>query len=415
MTIEPRSFSATVYGTRDTTVVPAPAGATTGDVIIAIVAVGGPAASTVVAPPGWTLVKDAVYANSDPWSVDLAVYVKPYDGAASWSWTHESNDSQAFATAWTGVDTATPIDVAASSAVWEAISTNATAPSITTVTDGCRLVVARGSWDGNPITPPTGWTERHDQPVIWVGDQAQATAGATGSVVVPAGNGGGTGRWGIILLALRPGDTSPSSGSVTAATTGLTARAIPPVAAGRTDVHGGSVLALVFTAHAPAVSSGRTVNVPVNTKTVVVSPLAPMVNATSIGAVVAPHVSTLLHVNPPSFGATRLGGVNAPRVSISGHAQSPAMAATRSVMVGAPRTSVYSSLPLPMVVATRVESAAVRALPAMGVVGVLPPRAIGKPPSRDIDYVILVGPKGHPFRTSRPDGHPFSTLGPRRS
>jgi hypothetical protein len=153
----------------------------------------------------------ASYTAPDPWGVSLTMWVKAYDGASSWTFTHSSASSQAFAIAYTGVDATTPIDVAATTAFQNWLSGAAgaaasVAPSHTIVTAGARGVILRGSWDGNPITPPTGWTEEYDSQVIWVGDRDWTSAGATGTVSVPHGNTAVDNHnpWGIIMGALRP-------------------------------------------------------------------------------------------------------------------------------------------------------------------------------------------------------------------
>lgn len=223
MAINLRSTSTLAYGARINSTVTAPAGAQTGDVIVVSLLVGDGSNVPATAPAGWTLAASCSYSAPDPWTVNQYVYVKPYDGATSWTFTHASaNGAQAFAECWQGVDTTNPLDVPATKASTGANTgaTSATAPSLTTVTDGCQLVVARGSWDGNAITPPSGWTERSDTPVLWVGDKTQATAGATGSVVVPGGSTSAQ-RWGIIMLALRPSGAAaaPNHGAATGSLT----------------------------------------------------------------------------------------------------------------------------------------------------------------------------------------------------
>jgi hypothetical protein len=215
MVIALRSTSTTAYATRTNTTVNAPAGSAVGDLIEVSIMVGGSSATTLTPPAGWTLAGSATnYSAPDPWSVSVTKWIKAFGaGETSWTWTHASRDTQAFAVARTGVDLTNPLDAVSVSASTGATETagDATVSGITTVTPGALLTVARGSWLGDPITPPAGWTERYDAPVLWVGDSEKATPGATGTVAIPSGNGVvvNSSRWSIILSALRPADAGP--------------------------------------------------------------------------------------------------------------------------------------------------------------------------------------------------------------
>lgn len=216
MAITPRASTTLALATRTNTTVSRPAGTTTGDYIVVALTCGGSSAATITAPSGWTQLATITYSNTDPWSVVLQLWGRFDDGAASWTWTHASRSSQAYATAYTGVDPATPVDVAATTAGVNNTAAGSTiaAPSQTIVTAGARGIIARGSWDGNAITGPAGWSERLDAPVLWVGDRDWSAAGATGTVTVPTGNTGTDAR-AILMAALRPAGTGPAQ--VTAA------------------------------------------------------------------------------------------------------------------------------------------------------------------------------------------------------
>lgn len=234
MAITLRASTTLAYGTRTNTTVARPTGTTTGDVIVVSLAVGGNGAPAPTAPAGWAPIASDVLYTDGGWNVHLSMWLKVYDGAASWTWTHSSSSTQAFVSAYSGVDNTTPIDVAATTAFSNTLAgpASATAASLTTVTAGALGIIARGSWDGAAITAPTGWTERSDTPVLWVADRTFTTAGATGSVSVPAGNTGGANYWGVIMGALRPAGvaTPPGAGSastslsITAAASGRTAK-----------------------------------------------------------------------------------------------------------------------------------------------------------------------------------------------
>lgn len=256
----PNGTSTVDYGTRTNTTVNRPSGATTDDLIVVAMTCGG---STLVQPSaaaGWTLLGRVTYSAPDPWAVDLALWAKPDDGAASWTWTHDSRSTQAFAMALTGVDLANFADVAATTA--SGSGTTATAPALTTVTDAAWQIIARGAWDGTAITPPTGWTEHYDAPVLWVGTREQATAGPTGDVAVPAGNNGAY-PWGIIHAAIRPagaggGTTHSIASTGTGATDGTaTLHATLALSSTGTGASDGSV-ALRQTLMLTATGSGQT-------------------------------------------------------------------------------------------------------------------------------------------------------------
>lgn len=214
MTISLRSTSTITPATRTNTVVTPPAGATTGDVIVVCLSCGGSSLVTPAQPGGWTAGGAVSYGDpGDPWYVQIQVWVKAYAGESSWTFTHASHNTEGVVQAWTGGNTASPLDVAASTAFQNRLTqtgtTTATAPSITIVHDAAMLLAFRGSWNGDPITPPSGWTERLDASVSWVGTKEQATAGPTGAVGVPAGQSDDRLPWGIILTALAPADDIP--------------------------------------------------------------------------------------------------------------------------------------------------------------------------------------------------------------
>jgi hypothetical protein len=236
--ITPRSSTTVAYGTRTNTTVTAPAGSAVGDVIVVCLDAGGPSAATITPPSGWTQLGTVTYSAPDPWNVVLQMWAKPWaTGETSWTWLHSSSSTQAYAVAYQGVDVTAMADVAASTAFAPSGAT-ATAGSITTVTAGAPGVLARGAWDGNAITPPAGWTEVFDVPVLWVAERDWPTPGATGTVAVPTGNGSSGYPWGIIHAALRPstggGATNYDVASAPASTVGSSSSATVGKVAGAT-------------------------------------------------------------------------------------------------------------------------------------------------------------------------------------
>lgn len=205
MAITLRNTSTVTSGSRTNTTVNAPAGAVNGsDVIVVVMNVGNAASRTVTPPGGWATIGPVSYSNSDPWTVNLYAFVRVHDGNSSWTFTHSSGTSQAFAEAWQEVDTATPQDCTAQTQTGNNTA-NATIPSITIATINAMRIAARGSWDGTAVSPPASWNERQDTPVQWVGDLAAAATGATGTTTIGTGNSNQVNPWGTIHLALRPG------------------------------------------------------------------------------------------------------------------------------------------------------------------------------------------------------------------
>jgi len=194
--------------TRTNTTVAVPSGASAGDLLVVALSVGNASAVAPSAPAGQTWGSLGVtYSAPDPWAVQEWLFwhvIQP--GETSYTFTHASALSQAYAEAYSGVDTTNPLDVAGqtnSQGISEQ-SGNATLPAFTTVTPGALLVINRGSWDGNAITPPSDFTERSDSPVLWYGTRTIASPGSTGAISIPAGNNGNNYPWGIVGIVLRP-------------------------------------------------------------------------------------------------------------------------------------------------------------------------------------------------------------------
>jgi hypothetical protein len=212
-----RNSSVLAPGTRTTSTINLPSGTIAGDEV-RIYLTGGLAGGTAptFTPPGdATLVASTTYVGSGPFTVRVSVYRYRADGSdpASFAFTHSSLDSDGGAVSYSGVDGTTPDDATATTNSVGSGSGLAAAESttLTTVTADALLLPVRGSWDGNAITAPAGYTERIDQPVSWVGESVQASPGATGVVSIPHGNSNNNLPWGVIMQALRPDTTPPPS------------------------------------------------------------------------------------------------------------------------------------------------------------------------------------------------------------
>lgn len=268
MAIAYRSQASLTNASRTTTTVNMPAGVQTGDVVLVFCATGNSSEVAITPPASLSSnpVANRSYSDtSPPWTVNMRIYRYTVVGSgdpASFAFTHSSASSEALAIAFSGVNTTTPIDATPTTNSGEA--TTATALGLTTVTDAAWLVVWRGSWDGNAITPPTGWTERLDQPVTWVAHREQTTAGATGDFSIPSGNSGAY-PYGTILIPLRPagsgGTQYAASGAVASTSTAVGVvglRAVVSAAAAAVSIAAGSVTALLPSSGAVPVSSTAT-------------------------------------------------------------------------------------------------------------------------------------------------------------
>jgi PKD repeat protein len=180
-----RSFRTASTETVTTTVsLPAPEGRIAGDVLVAsFTADKNP---TVAVPAGWTAITSGLSISSGARAFAYYRVVGSSD-PATYTWTLSTAVKWGGGiTAYSGVNTTTPLD----SAVATAVNTTYTAtsiavPGVTTASNGALLIGGLGFDSSSPAaTPPTGWTERFETSGGQVAEQAdriQATAGATGS------------------------------------------------------------------------------------------------------------------------------------------------------------------------------------------------------------------------------------------
>jgi hypothetical protein len=217
--------------------VPYPAGISAGHLLVLHIVTNGGAVTT---PAGWTAVyNETVLANPKG-----GLFIKVAAGTESGNLTvtTASTAGNAIMLRYTGVDTTTPQDVAASTYSNSLSTDPATVlPSITTVTNNAWLVMGNGLNSGSTTVTsvtPAGATERIDHvqaaPMpgggggtgskggsVW--DELDATAGATGTrTITPSA---ARANWGA-MMALRP---AASGGSpVTATPTAIASRARSP-------------------------------------------------------------------------------------------------------------------------------------------------------------------------------------------
>lgn len=205
--------TATTYAARSNTVVTKPAGTVNDDYVVLTLFQVGPASSyptLATGPSGFTHLDTrdfddgTNYRRCSVWGKVAA------SEGTSWSFTHASMYTEGSAVAYRNVDTTTPQDVAAAGAT--GIVATVTWPSLTTVTDGAKLVAAEWDWSDYTTngTPSTGWAERVETGNTYVQDYTKATAGAVGTFSHTSHSSTETWLvWAASVIALRPAGTTP--------------------------------------------------------------------------------------------------------------------------------------------------------------------------------------------------------------
>ena len=121
-----------------------PAGATSGDVLLALIAVGGNPTLTV--PSGWTLIPGTTYAGT---AVGTKVYWIARGGSApsySWSWTG-AQYAELIVLCYSGADNSTPWNVV-QLASNNSVSAPVTCPAVTTTVPDTAVVLLGMYWGG---------------------------------------------------------------------------------------------------------------------------------------------------------------------------------------------------------------------------------------------------------------------------
>jgi hypothetical protein len=206
-----------------------PAGVVAGDVLIAVVDAEG--SGTITAPSGWSST-NLVAATTSFGFRGVYFHVAGSSEPSSYTWTlGTSRKAAGEMLSYVGVENASPIELAASTA-GAAFGTSDAAASITTTVANTKVIMDLGALDASgsfTITAPLGTTKRASSTTTGSGsvlgtqaqDFTQATAGATGtktfttSASIP---------WGAITIALKPGtgtlalDVAPSTPALAALT-----------------------------------------------------------------------------------------------------------------------------------------------------------------------------------------------------
>ncbi len=213
-----RSSSTDANGSATTLQIAVPPGTVNNDVMIAGITVR-PYTAVITPPAGWTLVlRQDQTASTDS---SIAVYRRTASSEpASYTWSfNTSTGSGGGIMSFSGVDTTTPLDVAAAGASSGAAALTAAAPSVTTASANTMLVTFHALPNSDRWTPPAGMTEAFDvaslAPSNGVGISIeanyaiQAAAGASGTktaTTVPTAQAADVSEG--ITLALRPSATA---------------------------------------------------------------------------------------------------------------------------------------------------------------------------------------------------------------
>jgi hypothetical protein len=194
--------AATATGTTTSTAVGAPAGATTGDVLVAVVSTRG--TPTIATPSGWTLVR--MDANST--TMRQAVFVRAATTSNASTWTLSSAQAHVVqVVAYRGVDTTNPV-VASGGAL--STGTAITSPAVASVTGGPVLTFA-GQGRTATLAPAAPLTERSEitspstATYKVTADSADTTAtGTTAGPFTTTANGSAGGIGQTVSLRPRP-------------------------------------------------------------------------------------------------------------------------------------------------------------------------------------------------------------------
>jgi PKD repeat protein len=179
-----------------------PAGATSGDVLVACIAINGGTVNGV--PPGWTSLA-AITSITNPRVYGYYKVVGAPEPSQTWTFTNPVANGGGIAR-YSGVSTTTPIDAPVSTGSSATETTAATVPGVTTATAGAMVVGcvgANSSSAGLAIGTPAGMTEAWDVAGKRneLADAVQSGVGPSGDKTWTLSSGRAFGGW---LAALRP-------------------------------------------------------------------------------------------------------------------------------------------------------------------------------------------------------------------
>ena len=192
-----------------------PTGTVAGDVMVAAIATV-PSTIPITAPSGWTLIQSQQQTSTNS-SVLASFYrVAGSSEPATYTWILSNVHSGAVGgiLTYSGVDTATPIDVSAKAAT--SSSTSHAAPTVTTTQAGDMLVTVHEFASARSWTPPSGMTERVDIAsrapnnsgvTLEMNDLLLGAAGSTGPKTATASSSADAGA--TMTIALRASASAP--------------------------------------------------------------------------------------------------------------------------------------------------------------------------------------------------------------
>jgi hypothetical protein len=208
-----------------------PAGAAEGDVMVYTVYNEDSSGITTIDPPtGWTALTPNSGDHGGVTAMMFQAYIVRTSSAPSRTWAYaNSGAGVASISAFTGVDTTTPIDASGS---YSSQSGTPNTSSVTTATANAMLLWASGDYNAGQTDDPTGFTAITAANPLFMSYKLQAGAGASGALT---GTGNATG-W-CRTLALKPAVT------VSAAITGTA----QPSATETEIVAGGETIIITLT------------------------------------------------------------------------------------------------------------------------------------------------------------------------
>jgi hypothetical protein len=196
-----------------------PTGVVTNDIMIAVLSHSNTSSSAMAAATatGWTLINSSQYASSgnDRWRLTILYKIAVAGDAASSSYSFNlqagTRDGTGAIIAFSGIDTANPFDVTATTN--SGASTAITATGLTSVTNNAVIMMIAGVAAQQPVTSWTATSPATLNEVLDSQDNAgadQSIAAAIGTKLTAGATGNGIGAlaasrsWTATMLALRP-------------------------------------------------------------------------------------------------------------------------------------------------------------------------------------------------------------------
>ncbi|MFT3795306.1 PKD-like domain-containing protein [Flavobacterium sp.] len=214
------SSSATTNG--NSLVINKPAGVITGDIMFLTISQRGSNTLNVPAPAGWTLISSQDLGGGTDRRGTILYRIATAAEAANYTIAldNDSNGTVGAIVAFSGVNTATPFDVANTAISVQGSQVGVVAPGKTTVTANAAVVMFGMAVDSSPTFTTAGWNTTNPGNLTEIYDvqnAGRATAGAAWAIkpaIGATGNGtvnmSGAERNGGLIVILRPALTPPT-------------------------------------------------------------------------------------------------------------------------------------------------------------------------------------------------------------